>query len=79
MCVTSMITQHYMQQFPQPLTFPVFEWPNYQELLRKAKLYDEMTGQKDCPDDAKTQWALELERVLKDRYGLTPEPTSEAG
>lgn len=74
MCVTSMITDHYMQQWPTPVQFPHFEWPNYQELMRKARLYDETMQQPDCPSDAKTAWALELERVMRERYGLTPLP-----
>lgn len=72
MCVTSMISGHFQQQWPVPIDFPPFQWPTYQELMRKAKLYDEMTQQRDCQDDEKTKWAKELERVMKERYGLSP-------
>ena len=79
MCVVSMISDHYMDRWPQPWQTP---WPHsplspreyedYQELLRKAKLYDEMTGQKDCPDPKKVEWQRDLEKFMKDRFGLEP-------
>jgi len=72
MCVTSMVTDHYMLQYPTPLSFPAFKWPDYQELIRKARLYDEMMKQPDCPSPVKDQWAQELERIMREKYGLVP-------
>lgn len=78
MCAVSMVSQHYQMHYPVPTTFPDWQWPHYQELMRKAKLYDEMMKQPDCQDDAKAAWAKELERVMKERYGLTPNDPSLA-
>lgn len=78
MCVTSMITDHYMQNYPAPMNFPTWQWPTYQELMDKARKYDEMMAQKACPDPSKIQWQQELERVMKERYGLTPNDPSLA-
>lgn len=72
MCVTSMVSQHYWDMYPVPALFPQTEWPNFSELLRKAKLYDEMTKQADCPDPVKAQWVQDLERVMREKYGLHP-------
>lgn len=65
MCAVSMITGHYQQQYPRYQDFPSFEWPNYAELVRKAKLYDELTGQKDCPDPLKQAWHDQLEALYR--------------
>jgi hypothetical protein len=63
MCVVSMISGHYMQKWPYipPTTYPwpqptIPEWNEYQELLRKAREYDRIMSQPDCPDPAKEDW-----------------------
>lgn len=72
MCAVSMVTGHYRDLFPHYPSFPPAEYPNYAELVRKARLYDEMTKQRDCPDPAKEQWHKDLERHMKEKYGLEP-------
>lgn len=72
MCSVSMITGHFREQWPQYERFPPQQYPRYQELLRKAKLYDEMMKQPDCPDPAKQEWNERLEKFMRERYGLEP-------
>ena len=72
MCTVSMITGHYQGLFPQPATFPPYLYQDYQELLRKARLYDEMMQQRDCPDPAKEEWQKKLEQFMREKYGLEP-------
>lgn len=72
MCTVSMITGHYMPQFPDPRLFPPTIYPDYAELVRKARAYDELMKQPDCPDPAKEQWHAELERFMREKYGLAP-------
>lgn len=72
MCTVSMITGHYQGLYPQPQQFPIYDYSNYQELLRKARLYDEMMKQPDCPDPAKEAWHRRLEDYMRERYGLEP-------
>jgi len=64
MCVSSMVSQHYFDKYPDPYTFPLYDYPNYQELLRKARLYDEIMKQRDCPDPKKEQWNKELDLFM---------------
>ena len=86
MCVVSMISDHYMDKYPQPAMWPTpnggwtipKEYADYQELLRKAKLYDEMTKQKDCPAPDKVEWQKALEKFMKDKYGLKPKGAKNA-
>lgn len=72
MCTYSMISGHYRELYPQPYTFPSQQYPGYQELLRKARLYDEMMNQKDCPDPEKAEWEKQLEKFMRDKYGMEP-------
>lgn len=72
MCTVSMISGHYMGMYPAPQQFPPEQYPNYAELVRKARLYDEMMKQPDCPDPAKDAWHKDLERLMKEKYGLEP-------
>ena len=67
-----MVMGHYQQQFPQVQYFPQSIYPDYLELVRKAKLYDEMMKQPDCPDPKKEAWHRELEAYMKEKYGLEP-------
>lgn len=68
MCVVSMISQHYFDKFPSIPQFPYTTYLEYQELLRKAKLYDEMTGQKDCIEEQKDKWSKELSDYMRKTY-----------
>lgn len=72
MCTVSMISGHYQGLYPQPQQFPPLEYPNYRELLRKARLYDQMTKQADCPDPKKVEWQQALEQYMREKYGLEP-------
>lgn len=72
MCVVSMITDHYHDRYPKWERFPPSDYPDYQELLRKARLYDEMMKQKDCPSREKEEWQKKLEEFMKKQYGLEP-------
>ena len=72
MCVTSMVMQTYFDQYPVPTQFPAHQWPTYQELMEKARKYDEMMKQPDCPDLVKHQWHEELTRFMRERYGMEP-------
>lgn len=72
MCAVSMITGHYMPQYPSPQTFPQALYPDYSELVRKARLYDEMMKQPDCPDPKKEAWHAELEKYMREKYGMEP-------
>lgn len=72
MCVVSMISGHYQQQFPIPNNFPPQIYPDYSELIRKARLYDELMKQKDCPDPAKEAWQKQVEKIMWEKYGLAP-------
>lgn len=48
MCVVSMVSDHYFQKYPQPIQWTWPTWTEYQELKRKAELYDKRTNQADC-------------------------------
>ena len=70
MCVVSMISQHYQQNWP---TVP--EWPpqrifEFVDLMRKAREIDEKTGQPDCisPDKAEFEKSvLDALKSIQDR------------
>lgn len=84
MCVVSMITEHYELKWPLtqripfdplgihdvPLPRPL-EYFDFLELVRKAKEYDRMTNQPDCPDAEKLKWMAELEKRMVETYNLT--------
>lgn len=72
MCVMSMIVGHFQDRWPNYQTFPLPQYPDYSELVRKARLYDEMMKQKDCPDPAKEAWHDALEKFMRERYKLEP-------
>ncbi len=76
MCVTSMIVDHFSQKYPNggsstyvPPAVSREEFDRLRreilevkELLRKAKEYDEQTGQKDCESEEKIS---KLRRIIK--------------
>lgn len=41
------------------------KWREFQDLIEKARRFDEMTKQKDCEDPAKKIWMEEVERRLE--------------
>lgn len=63
-----MVTQHYFDQYPRYQEFPAWKYGDYMELVRKAKLYDELTGQKDCPEPKKQEWH---ESLISRMHGTT--------
>lgn len=63
MCVVSMVTQHYFDRWPQPNMLPYYIYPDMAELIRKARLYDIMTNQPDCPDLEKAKWLEEVQKL----------------
>jgi hypothetical protein len=67
-----MISQHYQDRFPRIDQFPPAEYPPFTELIRKARLYDEMMRQPDCPDPKKEEWMRQLDAYMKERFGLEP-------
>jgi hypothetical protein len=70
MCAVSMVTQTYMDQVPilKDWSLPLFN--DFEELVRKARLYDEMTNQPDCPDPKKDEWRKSLEDFIREKYGI---------
>lgn len=88
MCVVSMVHGHFQTPLipvphwpplvPHIPTAPAHpewtleRWHEYQELLRKARQYDERTGQFDCPDPAKEVRYQEIQKMIEERYGLQP-------
>ena len=65
MCAYSMVADHYRQRTVDEWDFT--KWQDYQELVRKAKKYDEMTGQKECQLDEKIEWERTIEKVLREK------------
>ena len=72
MCTVSMVMGHFNQKWPDYRAFPPYQYEDYAELVRKARLYDEMMKQKDCTDPAKEAWHKQLEEFMRDKYGLQP-------
>ena len=62
MCTMSMIMDHGLEQ-PKIVWQQPYFVPNFEELLRKAKAYDEMTGQPDCELDEKR---LALKKIAEE-------------
>lgn len=62
MCAVSFVSEHYFQKYTKPYDWTWPTWSEYQELKRKAELYDKMTGQADCikPEFIKKEQAVEL-------------------
>lgn len=44
-------------------------WTEYQELLEKARKFDEIMAQPDCHDPLKTAWIKDVEKRLKKLEG----------
>ena len=65
MCAVSMVIGHFKDSYPDPAKFPPLWYADYLELVRKAKLYDEMMKQTDCPDAKKVEWSDRLESIMK--------------
>jgi hypothetical protein len=43
-----MVSDHYFKKYPEPIQWTWPTWQDYQELKRKADLYDKMTNQPNC-------------------------------
>ena len=41
-------------------------WKQFQELLRKAEVFDQLMKQKDCHDEKKAEWYKKLEELMKE-------------
>ena len=67
MCVVSMVTQHYWEKFPQPSLFPINQYKDFMEILRKAKEYDKIMNQPDCPEFEKAEWLKQVQAGVKMR------------
>lgn len=65
MCMVSMIYDQAKQTWPQvdrwPIQPQIDYWRQWQELVEKAKKYDELTKQPDCEDPSK---AVMWEKVM---------------
>jgi len=78
MCTYSMVVGHFHDRFPQFQQFPPALYPDFSELVRKARLYDEMMKQRDCPDPVKEEWQKKLEQFMREKYGMEPSPKPSA-
>lgn len=77
MCVVSMVMDHYSHKpFPGFWTQPSYE--EYKELLRKARLYDEMTKQPDCEKPELKEFDRRLDELMRikiqNKNGLDSSP-----
>jgi hypothetical protein len=72
MCTVSMIVDHFRDRYPSPQQMPQMIYPDYMELVRKAKLYDEMMKQADCPKPEAEAWMTQIEKFMREKYGLEP-------
>jgi hypothetical protein len=72
MCMVSAVTGWGQTSFPNPLDFPHPLYPNYRELVEKARKYDELMKQQDCPNPEKDAWQKQLEQIMEEKYGLKP-------
>ena len=71
MCVVSMITDHYRQQWPifTPYVEPNFiitkeQWQEYLELKRKASEYDVRNNEPYCAKQGVSDWEAAVEAYL---------------
>lgn len=71
MCMVSAITGWGQQQWPYTLPetkLPdIKEWIGFQEIVEKARKWDEANKQPDCVDPAKEKWLKELDALIKRR------------
>jgi hypothetical protein len=72
MCVVSMVTQHYWERFPQPSLFPINQYKDFMEILRKAAEYDRIMNQPDCPDPMKQDWLDQVKLGVVRRMESSP-------
>ncbi len=64
MCSVSAVFDYGKNVPLQQWTLP--GWVEYQELLEKARKFDEIMAQPDCHDPAKAAWMREVEKRLKE-------------
>lgn len=75
MCVVSMVTDHYMKRWPQPTHIRPDIYHDIEELIRKARAYDVMTGQPDCPAEDKNEWLRKFYEIKMPPINLTNMPS----
>lgn len=63
MCVVSMVTDHYWRKWPDPVQMPKDIYSDLEELIRKAREYDRIMNQPDCPDPLKQDWYQKLQKL----------------
>lgn len=68
MCAVSMVMDHGLSQWQNTSTLPneyqIKFWKQWQELVEKARKYDEMTAQPNCEDPKKAEFEKKvLERL----------------
>lgn len=64
MCVVSNITDYHQRLYPNPWKAPYPK--DIIDLIEKARKYDEITGQKDCPSEDKKEYIEALEKRVKE-------------
>lgn len=52
-----------MKEWPKPSYMSPEVYKTIDEIIRKAKEYDKLTGQPDCPADDKLKWIGEFNSV----------------
>lgn len=65
MCAVSMVIGWGQQQWSTPDVFPPSFHPRYLELIERAKEYDKLNNQPDCPDESKDRWLKMLDQHMK--------------
>lgn len=71
MCVVSMVTDHYQRQWPNPTHISPETYRDISELIRKAKEYDRIHSQPECPDAIKQKWLDEFAKATMPPINLT--------
>lgn len=65
MCSVCMVTQSYMDRWPQIYQFPPIEYIPFTRALEEAKQQDIVDGAPDCPSPEKLEWQRALEHQMK--------------
>lgn len=87
MCAVSAITDHFRDRWPVPIDYwtqpampsivpsihiTLEQYHEYQALKKKMEQYDSATGQPHCEKPEVTDWEKSLEKVLKEKYNISP-------
>lgn len=76
MCTVSMIYDYGRQRIPVDYWTPT-TWPWFKQLVKEAEVFDVKTGQPDCVDPAKEEWANQIEERLRRLEGAEPVPAGQ--